>query len=209
MNLVYMDTDSFLLKFDGINIYNHINKKPLSDYIDTSNFSKQNESYSDKNKGKLGFFKSETADKRISEVIALAPKSYSIKLDDGGVKSTAKGVSRYHKTNLTHEIYRDVYNRTVPQHIVEGSMIRSFSNTLYTTRYRKVALMLLDRKRFWINPELSYGFGHPAIPLIEGGNKPLSSPVVKKRKVDEAVLNLNVLDLNYRKLKCVKLFSKK
>ena len=38
VNLVYSDTDSFLLEFQNVDIYSELCKKPLMDYMDTSNF---------------------------------------------------------------------------------------------------------------------------------------------------------------------------
>ena len=94
MSLLYMDTDSFLLKFEGFDIFEKISSPPLKNILDTSNFTPSHTCFSLNNKGKLGYLKSETSNYPIKEVIVLQPKCYSILVEGGDVKKTAKGIVR-------------------------------------------------------------------------------------------------------------------
>ena len=89
-----MDTDSFLLDFKNVDVYKEMQSGALKEHLDLSNFPTDHYLYSGQNKGKLGLLKSETADNPISEVICLAQKCYSVLLEDGTVKNTAKGINR-------------------------------------------------------------------------------------------------------------------
>ena len=113
VSLIYTDTDSFLLKFDGLDVYHEMTKKPLCDYIDRSNFDINHPLFNDENKGKLGFLKSETGGKPIKECVCLAPKTYSILLEDGNVKNTAKGVNKIEKGKLNHQTYKKVHEGVI------------------------------------------------------------------------------------------------
>ena len=109
VNLVYMDTDSFLFDLKKFDVYKELQNGALKGHMDLSNSQTAHHLYCKENKGKLGLFKSETSDNPISEVICLAPKRYSILLEDGTVKNAAKGVSQSQKENFRHDTYRDVY----------------------------------------------------------------------------------------------------
>ena len=170
VNLVYMDTDSFLLDFKNVDVYKEMQSGALKEHMDLSNFPTSNPLYSEQNKGKLGFLKSETSDNPISEVICLAPKCYSVLLDDGTVKNTAKGVNRSQKANFRHQTYRDVHDGIVKEVRAPCSTIRSIKNKLYTLNVDKKALSKMDCKRFWLNPNESVGYGHPKINQVRKEN---------------------------------------
>ena len=57
ISLAYMDTDSFLLKFDDIYVYDHIQNGPLSSIIETSKFPKEHPLHSDDRKSVLGLIR--------------------------------------------------------------------------------------------------------------------------------------------------------
>ena len=80
VSLIYSDTDSFLLEFQNIDIYSELGKKPLMDYMDTSNFPSDPSAlpFSNANKGKLGLLISKTTDLAIKEAYCLAPKTYLV-----------------------------------------------------------------------------------------------------------------------------------
>ena len=161
VNLVYMDTDSFLLDFKNVDVYKEMQNGALKEHMDLSNFPTSNPLYSEQNKGKLGLLKSETGDNPISEVICLAPKCYSVLLEDGTVKNTAKGVNRSQKANFRHDTYRDVHDGIVKEIRAPCATIRSIKNKLYTLTVVKKALSKMDRKRIWLNANKSVGYGHP------------------------------------------------
>ena len=140
VNLVYMDTDGLLLDFKNIDVYKEMQNGALKEHIDLSNFPTDHHLYSEENKGKLGLLKSETADNPISEVICLSPKCYSVLLEDGAVKNTAKGVNRSQKANFRHDTQRDVQDGIVKEIRAPWSAIRSIKNKLYTVNIAKKKL---------------------------------------------------------------------
>ena len=81
-NLVYIGTDSFLLDFKNVDVYKEMQNSALKEHIDPSNFPTNNPLYSKEIKGKIGLLKPETGDNPIFEVICLAPKCYSVLLED-------------------------------------------------------------------------------------------------------------------------------
>ena len=89
--LIYTDTDSLLLHIQTDDVY-----KDMAAYewhYDTSNYPKDHELYSAKNKKALGKMKDECGGELIEEVIALRPKMYSIKKASSSIKK-AKGVKK-------------------------------------------------------------------------------------------------------------------
>ena len=102
-----MDTDSFLIGADGFDITKELNGDYLKKYIDTSNFPKSHAFYSEDNKGVMGLWKSETGSNQIKEVVCLAPKAYSVLMQDGTLKQAAKGVSASARKVLNHSLYVD------------------------------------------------------------------------------------------------------
>ena len=158
-----MDTDSFLIGADGFDITKELNGDYLKKYIDTSNFPKSHAFYSEDNKGVMGLWKSETGSNQIKEVVCLAPKAYSVLMQDGTLKQAAKGVSASSRKVLNHSLYVDaLMSNTVTK--VPNANITSKKNVLYTTQCDKIALCLLDRKRFWIDENTSVAYGHRIIP---------------------------------------------
>ena len=104
---------------------------------------------------------------------------------------------------MNHKCYVDVFNRNVPQHIVNGSLIRSKHNKLFTMRYRKRALLLFDKKRYWVTPYKSLAFSHPDIPVVTKNNCNSS-----KRKVNDTSFSYEgVVRLNHKKLKSCNIFK--
>ena len=70
--------------------------------------------------------------------------------------------------NLKHSVYNVIHTSNMNDISVNCTNIRCFRSTLYTLYTRKRALSKLDMYRWFINPELSLGFGHPEIPLRLG-----------------------------------------
>merc|ERR1712212_292712 len=61
VSLLYSDTDSFLLKFENVNIYEKMAAgEVLYDYVDSSNFNENYSLFTNDKKGMLGLLKSET-----------------------------------------------------------------------------------------------------------------------------------------------------
>ena len=184
-------------------------------YIDSSNFPSDHKLFSTANKSKLGLLKSETADLAIKEAYCLAPKTYSVLLNDNDTKNTAKGVNRSVKIKLKHEIYKKIHDGTLKEIQSVCPTIRSIKNNLYTLETKKHALVKLDRKRFWIDRETSVGYGHPSIKRVKNDHternsdtnclsrndiKPMSSH--SKRKLD-LVAEEFPLNLTHKRTKTV------
>ena len=215
VSLIYSDTDSFLLEFQNIDIYSELGKKPLMDYMDTSNFPSDHKLFSNANKGKLGLLKSETADLAIKEAYCLAPKTYSVLLNDDNTKNTAKGVNRSEKNKLKHETYKKIHDGTLKEIQSICPTIRSIKNNLYTIETKKHALVKLDRKRFWIDRDTSVGYGHPSIKKLENNptekNSDTDSPPRNdiKPMTNKSKRKLDILDeetplnLTYKRAKNV------
>ena len=61
---------------------------------------------------------------------------------------------------------------------------------------QKNALVKLDRKRYWVNGEKSYGYGHPEARKYRESRKNVTQ-TGKKRKIDPGE-EPEDLDLNFR-----------
>ena len=88
-------------------------------------------------------------------------KIYSIKLDDGSEKKTAKGiVSNVIKNHLKHENYERILE-TGERMNSKMKMIRSFDHSIYTVNVTEVSLSANDDKRYiWDDGVTSYAYGH-------------------------------------------------
>ena len=86
---------------------------------------------------------------------------YSIKLDDGSEKKTAKGiVSSVIKNHLKHSQYENILE-TGERMNSNMKMIRSFDHSIYTVNVTKVSLSAYDDKRYILNDGISsYAYGH-------------------------------------------------
>ena len=73
--------------------------------MDLSNFPENHSLYSVEKKGVLSLLKSEIGYIPICEVIALAPKCYSVLLDNK-VKSTVKGIDSSERLKIKHAYYK-------------------------------------------------------------------------------------------------------
>ena len=127
VNLLYMDTDSFIIEVINQNII--LRNK---DQFDTSNFCKDSELYNNENKNKPGTMKDEYAENRIREHIGLKPKSYSIIAKNNNENCLHKG----HTANFTRNEHRDVLNNNK---ILTDQMkqIVSVDHVLFTKKINK------------------------------------------------------------------------
>ena len=170
IDLVYSDTNSLLLSFEGVkDMFQEIKQYPLKDYIDTSNFNKNHELYSTRHKDVLGMLKSETAENLPYEVIAPGPKCYSMLLNDSNsVKQAAKGVKHDMTKLLTHDIYRDIHNQTKLNFKINIVNIRPKKLHNATVIESRNALTKVEDTRFYLDSNKSLGYSHPDIPIENG-----------------------------------------
>ena len=112
----------------------------------------------------------------------------------------SKGINTQNQCLLLHDIYKRVYLREMTSFSVKTCRIISKQNTLYTRRFTKRALLLLDRKRFWFGPNKSVAYAHPSIANSENeeGDNSIS---VRKRANDNDYRNVSELDLNRKKIR--------
>src|SRR6266700_6525853 len=105
LQLVYTDTDSFVYAIQTDNFIEELGTV-FSDIIDFSNFDKKHPLYSEQNKKKVGYLKSEYGEKPVNEFVGLKSKLYSIVYDDDKNKSTAKGLQKsVLKKHVKHQHY--------------------------------------------------------------------------------------------------------
>ena len=201
VSLVYMDTDSFLLEFKNVDLHHEMKNGRLKHLMDLSNFPQEHDLYDDSRKGQLGLLKSETGCLAIKEAICLAPKAYSILLEDSSTKNTAKGVNYNQKTQLRHDTYRQVHEGIMKNATATCNNIRSFNNDLYTVTTEKVALAKIERKRHWVDSETSLAYGHPDIPVRQAVTVDSRPAQSQKRKHLTENGNEYEMNLNHKRLK--------
>ena len=204
--LMYTDTDSYVINFLGLDIHKYFNKPPLSEWMDLSGYN--GESSVDTSKEKtirmMGKFKIETGKYPIREVVALMPKSYSVKTcacaehgDTGSNKSAMKGVFGIARRNIKHKNFVEVHEQIVKEVKMTAYSIRSVRYKLATVKSKKRALASLDRKRYWVSSTESLGFGHPSI--VKKKPVGLKKDHAKKKKLIKTALPDLKVDLTYKK----------
>jgi hypothetical protein len=160
VNLLYMDTDSFMYEFCTNNLYDDM-YDDLAEHYDTSDYSPDHTNYSLQNKKVLGKWKDELNGIPIQEIVALKAKMYSVKSLDNPEKKVAKGIPRvFLRQHLTHKDYRQCLSDNRSQH-AKASTIRSIDHKLYTMIISKKGLDCNDSKRVILfNNHDTLPFGH-------------------------------------------------
>ena len=145
-NLLYTDTDSFILHVETDDVYKDI-KDNQSQY-DTSNYNNKHFLFSNENKKVLGKFKDELGGVPISEYVGLRPKMYSVITKEEEIRK-AKGIKKnVVKDQITHENYLDcLFEGKTFKH--QMNMLRSYNHQIYGINVNKTSLSPLDTKR-WI-----------------------------------------------------------
>ena len=125
-------------------MYKHKELFDLSDIKD-DRFKKFHD---DTNKKVIGKMKPEHVNNIIEEFIGLRSKMYSIKLDDGKERKTAKDIKKYViEKDLKHQNYNQIL--TLGKNLYSTmKMIRSSKHQLYTMEMNKVSLSAYDDKRY-------------------------------------------------------------
>ena len=156
--LLFTDTDSLCYEIITEDFYRDMyDNKEQFDLSDM----KLEQFKNSENKKVVGKFKDETQGSPICEFIGLRSKMYSIKLDDGSEKKTAKGIVRnVIKNHLKHENYKQILE-TGEKMNSTMKMIRSFDHKIYTVNVTKVSLSAYDDKRHIQDDGVtSYAYGH-------------------------------------------------
>ena len=160
IKLLYMDTDSFvyLVETDDVN---YDLKNIFGNLMDFSNFKSESEYFSDENKKKIGYLKSESGEKIIEEFVGLKSKLYSILYSDESEHRKAKGLKKsVLKKNVKHENYRKVIDESVC-YLSKMNRIQSKEHKLQTVELKKLIFTNFDDKRYILNDGITtLPFGH-------------------------------------------------
>ena len=134
--MTYTDTDSFVYLIETKNIYDDMAAN--IDAFDTSKYPTTHLLHSQKNAKTLGKFKDERNSIQPHELIGLRSKMYSLKLPNGRIKITAKGVSRSHvRKNLKHKDYLHTLQTTKSSYATLRT-ITSHKNAVKTQEVNKL-----------------------------------------------------------------------
>lgn len=156
INLLYMDTDSFIINIRSSDLENDLNRN-FDSILDRSNFPEDSPLFSDCNKGKLGYLKFEVTEP-IEEFIALQSKVYAYSYGDRE-KMRAKGVRKSVIKNLNLNLYKEVlFSQKSVKH--RQHSILATKHNLNTVIQNKTSLTSYYDKRYLINNLSSNSYGH-------------------------------------------------
>ena len=150
IDLCFTDTDSLLYRIEDQNIYDVF--KENEEWFDFSEYPKNHQCYSSKNKKKLGTFKDELQSQILLQFIGLRAKSYSIMFNDFKGKDTeyqvAKGTkSEVRKRYLKHKHYQNVLKNLTTIYVKQNT-IQSIGHKIGTYNQERKALTGWDTKRY-------------------------------------------------------------
>lgn len=166
LTLLYMDTDSFIMKIICNDFYRDMTK--LLKYFDTSNYPQNHPCFSMQNKKVLAKFKDEMAGKIIAEFCGIRAKAYAIRLLDLVLKRL-KGVKKYALRSKIHfDDYLNCLRDTRKILYTSYYSILSRKHKLTTNKFTKVALSAFDDKRYIRQCGIkTLPWGHYHIPKLE------------------------------------------
>uniref|UniRef100_A0A1I7WTN6 Ribosome biogenesis protein RPF2 homolog n=1 Tax=Heterorhabditis bacteriophora TaxID=37862 RepID=A0A1I7WTN6_HETBA len=152
--LMYIDTDGIKYFIETEDISEDLKQdKEFATHFDFSNFPKEHYLFNEDNKGVIGKFKIEQAEKIITEFIALAPKKYNFQVFDPAEKKVveekkkAKGTKKCVNKTLKAEEYKNALRK---DNIVrkEQHVIQAKDNQLFTMKQNKLALNKISQSEF-------------------------------------------------------------
>ena len=171
ITMLYTDTYSLLLEIKTEDVYKDMASQS---YYDTSNYPKDHELYSTKNKMIPGLMKDECGGYPIIEYVGLRPKMYSIHHEKMIVKNKpreyirkAKGIKKttvqqelHHKEYLTALFEKKVYRNNM-------NVLRSRGHQLYGENINKVSLCGYDSKRYILPDGIeTLAYGHKDLKIF-------------------------------------------
>ena len=108
INLIYTDTDSFVLEIFTDDVYKDI--KNVNHLFDFSEYPKDHKYYNVKNEKKLGIFKDELHGKIMTEFSCLKPKIYSFEfIENNSIKNNKKHKGIKKSVDIYHNDYKNVF----------------------------------------------------------------------------------------------------
>ena len=150
IDLGFSDTDSFFCKVSD----EHAFWKHVASIMDYSNYPTDHPLFSEKNKAKLGFFKSELAGRYVcTEFVGLRAKCYALQLEESQTQAISqklccKGIG---KTAIARHLHFEEYKACLydKKTILKSfATIRSTNHSIRTVSIKKRALSFLDTKRY-------------------------------------------------------------
>jgi hypothetical protein len=163
--LLFTDTDSLTYHIITDDLYKDNSEN--RELFDLSGYSGDGYRTQDNTNIKvIGKFKDETDGVPISEVVALRPKMYSIKLANGKEKKTGKGIKKcILKKDVSHQDFKDCLFGDRQRQTVQFNNLRAFDHEIYTYKYVKTGLSASENKRYLLaNGIKSLAYGHKNIP---------------------------------------------
>lgn len=156
----YTDTDSFVYRLIGNNIYDLIKKHP--EQFDTSNYAIDNPyGIEQKNKQVHGLMKDENKGLIMNEFVGLRAKMYCYKVITGRVEKRAKGVKRaVLRKKLSFQQYYDCILQGCSVTDTQAT-IKSVKHKLYSISQQKRMLDPFDDKRLILQDKIdTRAWGH-------------------------------------------------
>ena len=185
MNLLYMDTDSFIVEIMCHDLYQTLIDTKLSEKFDFSDYPVDHPCFSTENKKKLGFFKDEAGGRQISEFVGLRPKVYALNFE-GQHHMRCKGVK---KCNLGTKILFNDYLQCLRDKKVKYSSfyrIQSKLHVLYTVKQNKLSLSCNDDKRITMPDGINtLAYGHYRAQQLQIENGLLMNDVNQQMEIEE------------------------
>ena len=146
LKLCYMDTDSLVYDIKTEDFYTDI-ADDIPARFDTSGYCPNRPLPVGLNKKVIGLMKDELGGKIITDFVALRPKLYSYKKQDGSEDKTCKGITKcVVKKTLTFEDYKTCLFSDSTEYRSQ-LMFRSAKHEVHTIEVNKVALNRDDDKR--------------------------------------------------------------
>ena len=158
VNLIYTDTDSFILKIFTDDVYEDM--KNDNHLFDFSEYPKNHKCYNVKNKKKLGIFKDEKHGKILTEFCSLKPKMYSFEFIEN---NSIKNENKHEGVKISVDIFHNDYKKCLYN---EEILYKEFYNlqlnkqNIYLDKIKKIALNPFESKRYWIDNINSLPYGY-------------------------------------------------
>jgi len=157
------DTDSLFCLVTNIDLYGQLHPAMARDgLLDSSNFPTGHPLFSNRYKAVLGCVKDELPGQVVREAVLLKPKCYSMITVAGYEKKTAKGVQYCVRQAISHEKYRQVFERQI-EIVRTVRRFQTENHVVSTIQQQKWALSCTDTKRAWISANTSLPYGHYAL----------------------------------------------
>ena len=158
VNLMYMDTDSFVLSIETDDFFKDI-KDDLKEWFDTSGYDKNRvlpdefKKNASVNKKIIGKMKDELGKGHMSEFVAIAPKVYAyqqIHIDNTlSVDKKARGTNKsVTKKSLSFDLYKKcLFNNEAVKCI--QNKVKNTPSCIDIVKMKKIALKNCDNKKLW------------------------------------------------------------